>query len=158
MVPVRAPTGSKNHPLVPIHPFTRQIVPLYSVWGIVVLKFINIGDWFSNSHTKSFLSSKKFYVAVVFFFLCIFFAHFLWACAWPPCESRNFYLKHSFSTYTCLSNNSLISAWISTKFVSTLLLCMLYQTNNFQHKANTSMYLRGTFTLYVDSFHNSDPL
>ena len=22
---------SKNHPLVPIHPFTRQIVPLYSV-------------------------------------------------------------------------------------------------------------------------------
>ena len=30
--------------------------------------------------------------------------------------------------------------------------------NNFQHKANTSMYLRGTFTLYVDSFHNSDPL
>ena len=75
----------------------------------------------------------------------------------PPCDSRNFYLKHSFSTYNCLSNNSLISAWISTKFVSTLLLCMLYQTNNFQHKANTSMYLRGTFTLYVDSFHNSDP-
>ena len=26
------------------------------------------------------------------------------------------------------------------------------------HKANTSMYLRDTFTLHVDSFHNSDPL
>ena len=36
----------------------------------------------------------------------------------PRHESRNLYLKHSFSTYTCLSNNSLISAWISTKFVS----------------------------------------
>ena len=27
-----------------------------------------------------------------------------------------------------------------------------------QHKANTLMYLRGTFTLLVDSFHNSGPL
>ena len=27
-----------------------------------------------------------------------------------------------------------------------------------QHKANTSMYLRGTFTLHVDSLHNLDPL
>ena len=25
-------------------------------------------------------------------------------------------------------------------------------------KANISMYLRDTFTLHVDSFHNSDPL
>ena len=74
------------------------------------------------------------------------------------CESWNLYLRHSFSTYTCLSNNLLISAWISTKFVSTLLLCMLYQTNNFQHKANTSMCLSDTFTLHVDRFHNLDPL
>ena len=34
---------------------------------------------------------------------------------------------------------------------------MFYQANNFQHKACT-LYLRDTFILHVDSFHNSDPL
>ena len=105
---------------------------------------------FSNSHTKSFLSTKNFYAAVVFFFLLFSLHTFVGLCD-PRRESRNLYLKHSFSTYTCLSNNSLISAWISIKFVSTFLLCMLYQSNNFQHKANTLMYLRGTFTLTYNS-------
>ena len=112
---------------------------------------------FSNRHTKSFLSSKNFLRGrrfLFFFYFLSFSSHTFRALAR---EFRNFYLKHSFSAYTCLSNNSLISAWISTKFLSTLLLYMLYQTNNFQHKANTSMYLRDTFTLHVDSFHNSDP-
>ena len=115
---------------------------------------------FCNSHTKSFLSSKYFYAVVVYFlslFLCFFVLFSLHLFRGLARESRNLYLKHSFSTYTCLCNNSLISAWISTKFVSTFLLCMLYQTNNFQHKANTSMYLRDTFTLHDDSFHNSGP-
>ena len=31
---------------------------------------------------------------------------------------------------------------------------MLYQTNNFQHKENTSMYLRDTFTQHVDESLN----
>ena len=84
------------------------------------------------------------------FFLCLF--HFHRTLFVGLRDPRNLYLKHSFSTYTCLSNNSLISAWISTKFVSTLLLCMLYKTNNFQYKAITLIYLRDTFTLHADSF------
>ena len=42
--------------------------------------------------------------------------------------------KYSICTFTCLSNNSLISSWISTKFTSILLLCMFYLCNNFQAK------------------------
>ena len=84
---------------------------------------------------KTFLRNSHF---ISFFISFIFIAHFSWACM-SLCVSRNFYLKHSFC------NNSLISSWISSKFVSALLLCMLYQTNNFQHTANISMYLRDTF-------------
>ena len=65
---------------------------------------------------------------------------------------------HLVHTFICLIRNSFISSWIPTKFVSVLLLCMLYHTNNFQHKANTSIYLRGTFALLVDNFHYLDPL
>ena len=66
---------------------------------------------------------------------------------YPLGDPRIFYLKYSFSVYTCLPKNSLISEQISTKFVSAFLLCMLYHTNNFQHKASSSMNLRGTFTV-----------
>ena len=85
---------------------------------------------------KNILGARRFFSLSTF----IFIAHFSWACVTSQRESRNLYLKHSFSTYSCLSNNLLISAWISTKFVSTLLLCMLYQINNFQHKASTLIY------------------
>ena len=88
-----------------------------------------------------------------FFLLSLFYFHCT-ACVTPG----NYYLKYSFSTYTYLPCNSLISSWIPTKFVSVLLLCMLYHTNNFQHKANSLIYLRGTFTLLVNSFRNLDPL
>ena len=59
------------------------------------------------------------------------------------------------STYTCLPLNFLM---IPTKFLSVLLLCMPYQTNNFQHEASTSVCLISTFILHVDSFHNLDHL
>ena len=108
---------------------------------------------------KVLLPVKNFLRDCRFLFLSFFYFHrTLFVTPGVNPGIYNNYLKHSFSTYTCLSNNLLISAWISTKFVSTLLLCMLYRTKNFQHKANTSMYLRDTFTLYVDSFQNSDPL
>ena len=146
--------------LVPIHPFTRQIVPLLCKELLSRSSSTSVTSNFSNRHTKSFLSSKIIlrghrFLFLSFFYFLSFSSHTFRALAR---EFRNFYLKHSFSAYTCLSNNSLISAWISTKFLSTLLLCMLYQIKNFQHKGNTSMYLRDTFTLHVDSFHNSDPL
>ena len=103
---------------------------------------------------KNILGACRFFLSTFFHFHCTLFVRL----RDPWRGSRNLYLKHSFSTYTCLSNNSLISAWISTKFVSTLLLCMLYKTNNFQHKASTLIHLRDTFTLHADSFHNLDPL
>ena len=45
------------------------------------------------------------------------------------------------------------------------LLCIVTRTGaiklamagTWEHKAHTSMYLRDTFTLYADSFHNLDP-
>ena len=50
--------------------------------------------------------------------------------------------KLYFCTSTCLSNNSLISSWISAKFVSAFLPCMLYLSYYFQPEVNTRMYLR----------------
>ena len=52
--------------------------------------------------------------------------------------------KYSIWTYVCLSHKSLISSWISIKFPSAILLCMLYLWNNFQAKASTWMYLIST--------------
>ena len=42
------------------------------------------------------------------------------------------FFKLSFYIFTCLSNNPLISSWISAKFVSALLLCMLYLSYYYQ--------------------------
>ena len=39
-------------------------------------------------------------------------------------------------TYTCLPYNSLISAWISIKFASVIVLCMYYLWTNFQLEAS----------------------
>ena len=43
---------------------------------------------------------------------------------------------------------------------SPIIRCLVDSTRqpNFQHKANTTMYLRDTFTLQDDSFCNLDPL
>ena len=60
---------------------------------------------------------------------------FSWACG-SFREPRKFF-KLSFYTFTCLSNNSLISSWISAKFVSALLLCMLYLSYYYQSEVNT---------------------
>ena len=141
--------------LAPIQSFTRQIVP--SLCGP---KILQIPSYLSPIQTTSF-HQNNYYAGIgarrFFFFLSLFYFHrtpFSWACVTPG----NYYLKYSFSTYAYLPYNSLISSWIPTKFVSVLLLCMVYHTNNFQHKANTSIYLRGTLTLLVDNFHNLDPL
>ena len=89
---------------------------------------------------KVFLSSKNCSRCSSFFFLCFFSSHTFVGLHDPRRESQNLYLKHSFSTYTSLSNNSLISAWISTKFVSTLLLCI---------------YLKHSFSTYTSLSNNS---
>ena len=47
----------------------------------------------------------------------------------------------------CLSNNSLISSWISAKFVSALLLCMLYLSYYYQSEVNIlNVFEKGYYT------------
>ena len=79
---------------------------------------------------KLFLSARHFFLLLL---------HFRpsWACVNP----RD---KYSIWTYICLSHKSLICSWISIKFASAILLCMLYLWNNFQPKASTWMYLIST--------------
>ena len=57
------------------------------------------------------------------------------------------------STYQVLYD--IFNIRISVMYQHFCYICMLHQTNSFQHK---SMYLKDTFALHVDSFHNSDTL
>ena len=81
----------KNHPLSIHSSVTRQIVPLMCE------------ELLTQSSSKSVLPAiKNSYMAVIFFFL-LFHRTLSWACMNP-----GIYLKHSFSTYTCLCNSSLL--------------------------------------------------
>ena len=101
--------------------------------------------------------TKNIFKRASFFFSC-FFLHFhrtpfSWACG-SLREPRKIF---SFSTFTCLSNNSLISWWILAKLGSALPPCMLYLSYCFQPTENTWMCLWKVITLQVDFFHNLDP-
>ena len=92
-------------------------------------------------------------------FLYFFHVHRTLFCGLAgACMNPGSFFKLSFCTFACLSNNSLISSWISAKFVSALLPCMLYLSYYFQPEVNTWIYLRKAFTLQVDSCHNLYPL
>ena len=95
------------------------------------------------------------------FFLCFFlcFQHTLFGELVEACVSLSIFIFKLFvCTYTWLSQNSLISSWISTKFISTLLQCTLSQSNIFQPKITTWINMRESFTLQIDSFYNLNPL
>ena len=62
-----------------------------------------------------------------------------------------------FCAFTCLSNNSLISSWISAKLGSALPPYLLYLSYCFQPKENTWMCLWKVITLQVNFCHNLDP-
>ena len=80
----------------------------------------------------------------------MFIAHFLWACMTAGVNLRIYiWNTHLVHTIICLITHSFLHGLQP----NLLLLRMLYQIDNFEHK---SMYLRDTFTLHVDSFHNSD--
>ena len=101
---------------------------------------------------------KIFYEAVVCFFFLSFFlsSHTFSGACGSFREPRKFFSNSLFiHSLVCLITQ-LISSWISAKFVSTLLLCMLYLSYYYQSEVNTLMYLR-TITLQVDSCHNLDP-
>ena len=151
-----------NHPFPSDLPVTRELVPTLFEESITSSSSNSVQPVFRYGLIKSFLPQKFFDAAVVFFssnsstFFHFHRTPFSWACG-SFRESRKFF-QTLFCTFTCLSNNSLISSWISAKFVSALFLCMLYLSYYFQPEVNTRMYLRKAITLQVDSCHNLDPL
>ena len=83
------------------------------------------------------VTTKMFMQQSFFFFLSfIFIAHFFRGLVGAFVNPRSFF-KLSFYSFTCLSIDSLISSWISAKFVSALLLCMLYLSYYYQPQVNT---------------------
>ena len=93
------------------------------------------------SPSKNILGARRFFSLFVTFFhfhrtLFRGLAGVLRGLAGALRESRKFF-KLSFCTFTCLSTNSLISSWISAKFVSAFLQCMLYLSYYFQPEVNT---------------------
>ena len=124
-----------NHPFHPIHPFTRQLVPSLFEESIsrrfveIYLAILLIQPY------KCLPVTTKIFTWQSFFFLS-FITHFFRGLAGAFVNPRSFF-KLPFYTFTCLSNNSLISLWISAKFVSALLLCMLYLSYYYQSEVNT---------------------
>ena len=106
-------------------------ISTFSVCRISFPKFVeSVQPVFWYSLINSFLSLKFFYAAVVLFsFLLCFFlsfsSHAFNGLAGACVNPGGFIFKFSFCTFTCLPNNSLISSWISAKFVLVLLLCVL---------------------------------
>ena len=123
----------------PIRPFTRQLVPSLFEESISRTSQKSIQPFFRYSLINAFLSPQKILHGSRFFFFLSFFLHrtlFSGACG-SFREPLKFFSNSPFYTFTCLSNNSLISSWISAKFVSALLLCMLYLSYYYQSEVNT---------------------
>ena len=76
-------------------------------------------------------------------YFSLFSSHPLWGLWWLAVNSL---FSFKFGCHTCLSNSSIMSSLISTKFVSVFVLCMLYKSNNFHAKANILTYSRVNFT------------
>ena len=128
--------------------------------GIVGPKILQIPSYLFAKHpyvqTTSFQQNNH-YVGIHArrFFCFIFIAPFFVGLRDPG----NYYLKYSFMhTLICLITPSFLHGFQPNLYQYFSYVRMLYHTNNFQYKANTSIYLRGTFTLLVDNFHNLDPL
>ena len=134
----------------PIRPFTRELIPSLFEESIAQSSLKSVQPVFCYGLIKSFLSPQKFLrVSRFFFFFFFHFHHTLFrGLAGSLRDLRN---KLSFCTFTCLSNNLLISSWIPAKFVSALLPCMLNLSHYFQPDVQTLMYLREAITLQVDT-------
>ena len=127
MAPVYQPMYTRKAiPSAPtcIHSFIGQIVATFIVSTIFNLSF------FAINHTTFLLTPYElppsinniFTRASPFSSLLSFSLHiFSWAFKTPEV-----FFELSFCAFTCLSNNSLISQWISAKLVSALLQCMHY--------------------------------
>ena len=125
MALVRAPRLT-NHHFQPDSLVTQELVLSLFVESITREVHRN---WFSQSSdtalykvlpSQNIFTRQSFFLS--FFILSfIFITHFLWACG-SLRELQNKILI----LYIYLLNNSFISSWISAKYVSALLPCMLY--------------------------------
>ena len=122
-------------------------VPYFILWRIFVLCFKPVFFFIVAMWLYKVLPVIKIFDRKSFFIFFIFIRHLTRLVVIPL-------FNFEFGYYTCLSNNSLISLSISTKFVSVFVLCMLYNSNNFQAKANILTYLKVNFTQKVESSHN----
>ena len=128
----------KNHPLVLIHLFTKQIVPsLCPESRIVDTKFVEIvSTVFHMCFVKYLLPSIICLRVHCIFLLCLFVCFifidtFLWACMNP--ESFSLFV-HSL---VCLTTHSFLNGFQQNLAVSLLLLCMLYLSYYCQPEVNT---------------------
>ena len=139
-----------NHCFQPNLPVTRVVVPLPCRKSIIIISrssLRSIQPFLQECLINLF---KEIFFSMPLFYLPLFISIRL---AWAP----KIIFKILSCTHSCLSHNSLISPCISIKFASVLLLCMLYQWKKFQLKTNTSLYLRDSFTLQIDSVNDLDP-
>ena len=135
-----------NHPSGSDSLITRKLVPSFNVETAPKSSSKLALPLFWYSFINSFFHHKK----LQFIFLTFFQFHctlFSWTCVNPRMLFSKFQFVH---TLVCLITHSFP--------VGTLLLCMLYQWNNFQPRIGTWLYLRDTFTVHANSFHNLEPL
>ena len=123
-----------------------QIIDAHIVWASIIYD----GTSFPHAPykllppSKNILGARRFFSLFVCLFVSfIFIAHFFVGlrefCVGLRefCVNPGSFFKLSFCTFTYLSTNSLISSWISAKFVSAFLQCMLYLSYYFQPEVNT---------------------
>ena len=127
MALIRVPCLTNCH-IQPDLPVTQELVPSLFAESITGSSSKSVQPFFWYNFTKSFLH-KKFYLAVFF----LFFSSYTFYGLVGACMN-----SHFVATFTCLSNNSLISSWISTKFYQHFFhVHMPYLSHYFQPEVNT---------------------
>ena len=125
--------------LSPLHPFTfvYQTNSTFIVSRTVDPHLVAILFTSSSYATYKPLPFIKNNILRMHHFL-LFIMHFfmgLWEL--DKCVNPGRFFKFSFYAFTCLSNNLLISSWISAKLVSALLPCMPYLPHYFKPEEKT---------------------
>ena len=156
--------------LAPIHSFTRQIISIYIVCEelLTQISLKSIPLEVCINHIKSFhqenFTQQTFFLSF-FYFHCTLFVGLHDLGMNPGIFIQNTHLVCTYSTSLvcfnffmdfnkiCISTSPIIGCLVE----HIIHMCSIRQPN-FQHKANTSMYLRDTFTLQDDSFCNLDSL
>ena len=116
---------SKNHPLKAVC-YTNSTFIVSTIISQQIVRIVFIGFLFGHYKGLPFMNNifmrTSFFLILLIILLSFSRTLFLWACG----SLREPHKIFSFCGFTCLSNNSLISGWISAKLGSALPPCMLY--------------------------------